>query len=458
MMKCPLNESGKTWSNSGGLTSSMKMVIHTYLKLAITPSFVPQFRGRLITKNYQSTYIGWGRSTTYGVGILLASDEPEVWAYVQWYYSGADANKLTDTFDRTLCSNYERIISDAYDYVSSSSFEDVVKVKRYYEDSLEQKDIEDAEFFYRYRLGHRTKEISRFTHQDDPGEVQELLRTPGSNTCICKNPYSPSATSVLMHFCPRPSCRRWYHAKCLKGIKSMLKLKNTDPEAGRRYLATSPFTDASMRLPGDDDVPASRPTKKRRTNHTVTITPIDNSQDPECRARYEALPDDLLEAAQQPIVKGRALGSGHIVGNIRLVALARKAVYEIIDGDELEDDWEQTINPNAALVHQSFTRFSFVCVTCSESRSRFLHLNMRPPYTFDLPPSMIMIARGCQQLHFPFVSSPLSAIHPQESASVPLKFHPNRWPGAEPTLAAIRRRFRRSAQTVLHGSAHQMNC
>ncbi|KDQ32743.1 hypothetical protein PLEOSDRAFT_153588 [Pleurotus ostreatus PC15] len=286
-------------------------------------------------------------------GRNVDTDQPDVWAHVQWYYSGEDANELTNEFDKASCSNYERIISNTHDYVSSSSFEDVVKVKKYHEDSLDQADIEDTEFFYRYQLEYKTKEISRFAHEDDPPEARETPRTPGANTCICKTPYSPSASSVLMHFCPRPSCRRWYHAKCLKGIKSMLNLKNTDAEAGRRYLATSPFTDALMRLPGGDDVAASLPTKKRRTNHAVTITPIDSSQDPECKARYDALPDDLLQAAQQPIVKGRALGGGHVVGNIRLVALARKAVYGIIDGDELEDDWEQSINPNAALVHQS---------------------------------------------------------------------------------------------------------
>lgn len=53
-----------------------------------------------------------------------------------------------------------------------------MKVKKYHEDSLDQADIEDTEFFYRYQLEYKTKEISRFTHEDDPPEAKETLVCP----------------------------------------------------------------------------------------------------------------------------------------------------------------------------------------------------------------------------------------------------------------------------------------
>lgn len=53
-----------------------------------------------------------------------------------------------------------------------------MKVKKYHEDSLDQADIEDTEFFYRYQLEYKTKEISRFTHEDDPPEAKETPVCP----------------------------------------------------------------------------------------------------------------------------------------------------------------------------------------------------------------------------------------------------------------------------------------
>jgi hypothetical protein len=75
------------------------------------------------------------------------------------------------------------------------------------ENDHEQRYIPEDSFYRRYTFEYRAR---------------NLQPKPGHAACFCKRPYSPNDTKLesLMHFCPRPSCRRAFHHRCLVGIKS----------------------------------------------------------------------------------------------------------------------------------------------------------------------------------------------------------------------------------------------
>ena len=75
------------------------------------------------------------------------------------------------------------------------------------EDDPDQRYIPDGEFYRRYTFEYR---------------VRNIQPKPGLKTCICHIPYNPNDMDPLnlMHFCPRPSCRKAYHHQCLLVAKS----------------------------------------------------------------------------------------------------------------------------------------------------------------------------------------------------------------------------------------------
>ena len=191
----------------------------------------------------------------------------------------------------------------------------------------------------------------------------------------------------LMHFCPRPSCRTAYHEKCLLSIKSQdpnpvavssssKPTKSARKHASaihvkRRSLAAngnatlSPSETRALRLlacsPDTDDeidlqslIPititqesGTEPPKKKRRGRpknipssptaTVLHQPLTLTQ------VLSTLPPDLLQVAQQPLVRGGAFANGGVAGNVGAVTRARRMVYQILEGGEVPDDWEEML-------------------------------------------------------------------------------------------------------------------
>jgi len=143
-----------------------------------------------------------------------------------------------------------------------------------------------------------------------------------------------------MHFCPRPSCQRFYHSSCLTKSKSR---DPTDPSLRRLHLlSSSPDSDLSIEL---ENLAPKEPAQKRRrgrpsaasllTTHLVRKTAEELLGD---------LPQMLLRIAEQPIVRGAAFSQGGVSGNVRAVIHARRMVYEAIGGGRgVKEGWEEEV-------------------------------------------------------------------------------------------------------------------
>ena len=201
--------------------------------------------------------------------------------------------------------------------------------------------------------------------------------------------------SKLMHFCPRPSCRIAYHENCLLNIKS----QDPDPVAGPsrrklpaksarkhasaihvkrrstavngndtssqsqsrdlRLLACSPDTDDEVNLESlipmtiihkdvhhESDAEIEPPKKKRRgrpKNIPSSPTEVVLQQPRTLTQVLSTLPPELLQVAQQPLVRGGAFAVGGVAGNVGAVTRARRIVYQILEGGEAPDDWEEIL-------------------------------------------------------------------------------------------------------------------
>ncbi|KAF8878062.1 hypothetical protein BD779DRAFT_1676985 [Infundibulicybe gibba] len=254
---------------------------------------------------------------------IRARNENDVWVRVQWYYSGRDVSAIVKSFDHRSCGKYERILSDHYDFVSTQCFDGLTTVASFNETDLEQEFIPNDVFYCRYTFEHK---------------IRLIEPKPGEGTCICGKPYSPDDKRTVMHFCPRPGCRRAYHQNCLVKAKS-----KAPAERELALLVTSPETDDVFSLSDLSPItPSSR--KRRRMNNTQS------QRGPTAEELLEELPEELVEMAQQPMVRSAAFGAGGVAGNIASVARARRMVYETIAGDQLPDDWVDTFDIDEVLV------------------------------------------------------------------------------------------------------------
>ncbi|KAF8153107.1 hypothetical protein B0H34DRAFT_91636 [Crassisporium funariophilum] len=304
-----------------------------------------------------------------------------VWARVQWYYSSKDVSDVIKSFDRNVIGKYERIFSDHYDFVESEAFDCVISMAKFHEDKSEQAYIPRDQFYNRYSFEYKAR---------------KLLPKLGATTCICLLPYRPEDTdpSNLMHFCPRPSCQRAYHQGCLVDAKSKESSKAfssaTITITGRsarkrttsihskiikaeekeekiesralRLLTCSPDTNDVVDLESlipitvvptktqhdSDSEPPEPPKKKRRGRPAKNPPPASPKetllQQPlTLSAALALLPPDLLEVAQQPLVRGGAFSVGGVSGNIGTVTRARRLVYHILEGADVPDNWEELV-------------------------------------------------------------------------------------------------------------------
>ncbi|KAJ7895964.1 hypothetical protein B0H14DRAFT_2679809 [Mycena olivaceomarginata] len=235
---------------------------------------------------------------------------PDVWVQINWFYSPTQISygNYIPGFRSGHCSKFERIYSDHLDCISALAFVAVTPMIKFRQDDPDQQPILDELFYYRYHLQTTTHSFSMQVYsRTDPDDV---------GLCgLCRAPYDVKNTDPLhiMHMCPRPNCRCFYHRSCLL-------------EEG--YWG--PTTDPLLRISSSPDELLSK---------TQSVG-------------FEAMnvPLDLLTLAGQPIVRGAGLPALGITGNSRDVVYARRLVYAAMQGTAVPDAWEDHVDIAASLV------------------------------------------------------------------------------------------------------------
>jgi hypothetical protein len=158
-----------------------------------------------------------------------------------------------------------------------------------------------------------------------------------------------------MHFCPRPRCRSAYHRECL------LEAGHTEPDSpdrDLRLLACSPDTNSDP--PTTAEPPLKKRSRGRPAKHGVSFMATLSNL-------ISTVPRELVELAQQPIMKGGKDGS--IVGNVKSVIRARRMIYGVIGGTaSLSSDWKTLVDATATSSVRRRTRKEaippLVCPKC----------------------------------------------------------------------------------------------
>ncbi|GLB39938.1 hypothetical protein LshimejAT787_0704480 [Lyophyllum shimeji] len=305
--------------------------------------------------------------------------QQDVWTKIQWYWSGQEVHGAVKSFDDKACGRYERIFSDHFDYVSTSAFDAVTPMKKLNDSDIEQPHIPRGVFYTRYTFEYRARNIQP---------------KPGLTTCLCLRPYAPDdpAPLSLMHFCPRPACRRWFHARCL--LRAGLGSEDPDPARRRRLLLASPDVEGvveglgegggeeeaegvnrrcgwregtgmgarggggvTVEVQGGLDavvvvgVGVGVGTRGRRSfededpeeDEEEAVEPDSDADAESDDMRLAALPRHLVHIAEQPIVRGAAFPAGGVAGNVAAVVRARRMVYAALRGEEVPAGWEEEL-------------------------------------------------------------------------------------------------------------------
>ncbi|KAJ7321963.1 hypothetical protein DFH08DRAFT_357635 [Mycena albidolilacea] len=249
---------------------------------------------------------------------VRARSDTDVWVSIEWFYSPQDAIELNKEFDPSHCGKYERLKSNHTDCVSSHCFDGLAPAKQYDETNLDQESIGGEEFYYRYTANISDKSI---------------FPTP-SASCVCDCLYNPSdvAPNSVMHLCPQPGCRKYYHRGCIASMST----KN--PPERIHFLLTDPDTGASIQLPLIESASAE-PAKKRRRASSHASVPNTTIPSPAAfRPLLAALPPVLVRAAAQPMVRGGVLG---VAGNTAAVVAARRTVCAALRDGTFAEGWEK---------------------------------------------------------------------------------------------------------------------
>ncbi|TFY61885.1 hypothetical protein EVJ58_g4230 [Rhodofomes roseus] len=171
-----------------------------------------------------------------------------------------------------------------------------------------------------------------------------------------------------MHFCPRITCRRWYHQICLLHWNKIdssavthladrgVRLLAVDPDDGQSCPLLAYYTDGSesnMMQVDDDEHPDVCSESDHQSNsgpgipisapEPSTPYPLDFVLAEMSRSDVIAdLPPALICISQCPIVRrpGPAQDGWTPAGNVKEVVLARRLVYAAFEPDEsINDNW-----------------------------------------------------------------------------------------------------------------------
>ncbi|KAK7042213.1 BAH domain-containing protein [Favolaschia claudopus] len=260
---------------------------------------------------------------------VRAETEDEVWAMVEWYYSAADVLKFDKKFDVSHCGPYERLKSSHTDCIASHCFDGLASVKSYNETDLHQEPIVTGDFYYRYTINTLDGSIS----------------PKPSSSCVCgrlSNPADRNPESV-MHFCPQSTCRRYFHRGCIASTSRQSSLYRI------HFLLADPDTGLPLSHSSTSKTSSTESAKKRpRRNHTPSSAPTVADTTAAFELLIAELPQPLLLAAAQAMVRGGAHG---VTGNVSAVAAARRVVCGALkdglrtDGwrNMMPDGWEMTM-------------------------------------------------------------------------------------------------------------------
>jgi len=161
--------------------------------------------------------------------------------------------------------------------------------------------------------------------------------------------YNPDRDPV-MHFCPRPACCLAFHPECLVTLETCIHKESNTAYDAWKFLESWPDTDEKLSV--EDLTIDSPPCRKRRKGSETSIS------DP-----LKDFPEELVQAAQQPIVKG--MGAGGVVGNVKAVVAARRLIYNTLrEGSTLPTDWMYQVDVEAAIPLETKSFTGLLCPYC----------------------------------------------------------------------------------------------
>jgi len=314
----------------------------------------------ILASDFDDTTNIWVGTITDLRAISL-DDDSEVWAKIHWCWSGPDLVRLIKSFDAIGFAPYERATSDYCTYEKADSLLAVKYLFEWDERCLDPPELQADTLYVRSMLSYARKMV-------DP--------KPGYNMCMqsrCnQNGYNPfpshlhedQLATMVMHFCPRLTCRQWYHQKCLIRWSNVeYPAKRYLGDRGVRLLAVDPddaqdcpllayYTDGVKMDPDDDDEIRDDCDSDSGTTLVASEVPskplpLDAVLTEMLRADSIAnLPPALVRIAQCPIVRrpGPAKNGWTPAGNVKEVALARRLVYAAFEQDYIDDSWS-TLDP-----------------------------------------------------------------------------------------------------------------
>lgn len=186
-------------------------------------------------------------------------------------------------------------------------------------------------------------------------ECSRCTQPKPTMTCVCHSPYDPNDKQEVMHFCPRPSCRMFYHETCLLA-RDHLDQEMKPTARGLALLTSSPDSDDVFVLPN------AQPKKRARRNSS---TDVDRSSIAVTEDVLKGIPKKLVEIAEQPIVKGAMFHS--LTGNIQDVLKARHLVYQALQDTKTDPKWRTVVNAKKAILQFPNSGMSFTCPKCGSA-------------------------------------------------------------------------------------------
>ncbi|GAB1523133.1 hypothetical protein RhiTH_006263 [Rhizoctonia solani] len=284
-------------------------------------------------------------------------EQPDVCLRIAWFYDhGMLSQRSLMPEDKRSCSNMipgELIFSDHYDTVHLSSLLGRVDIKFFNEISTTQVPIAPGELFYR-RAIFRDRVVSQHTPKNQC-------------TTRCKLSYKPDRD--IQHFCPRISCRRWFHSSCLEP-NPHTKNHNED------WMIDYELPPEELQLV---DIVSSRKSGKPNQN----ISNFEHSSETEGEADGEdknslqrrlalvrQLPPLVRSLATSAITRGIDSGQG-IVGGAYVIQQARWLARKVvIEGGTLTREEEEDLAEEAKLTNPDggpkLTQRKYLCPACSD--------------------------------------------------------------------------------------------
>ncbi|KAI0032053.1 hypothetical protein K488DRAFT_86209 [Vararia minispora EC-137] len=209
------------------------------------------------------------------------------WASVYWFWSGEDIRQqYHGRIETSSYGIYERSLEEnKLDYMSMQSIDSKVNVRMFEEQCIEQDPIPKNSFYVRRKF---------CTNNGDGVRAHLTPHARVNAKCTCNQAYNPDTDE--MRFCPRETCRTWYHTICLDRTQSYFD------EDEHMYEYPESLIRGSL-------------------DETSTHCDLGMNIASLCTPNLAKLFARVNKLAKQPIVRGRVHG---VSGNVHLVLMARR--------------------------------------------------------------------------------------------------------------------------------------